>query len=178
MDLQKLVSHVWQFEAEAHKLLASHESSRSRVVVLSETYKQLGRLNIIQDDLMRQALRCVEHELFRAAHVMAWAAFIDHYEEKLAADGLDTVGKVRAKWPIDSLEDLRESVSEFQLIAVGRDVGLLTKNDVKALHGMLNKRNECAHPSEYYPGLNDTLGFISELFQRIAKLDGRDLKST
>lgn len=178
MDLQRLVSQVRLFEAEAHSLLATHESSRSRVVVLSETYDQLGRLNIVQDDLMRQALRCVEHELFRAAHVMAWAAFIDHYEEKLAADGLAAVGKARTRWPIGSLDDLRESVSEFQLIAVGRDVGLLTKNDVKALHGMLNKRNECAHPSEYFPGLNDTLGFISELFQRIDKLDGRDLRST
>jgi hypothetical protein len=38
---------------------------------------------------------------------------------------------------------------------------------MKALHGLLNRRNECAHPSEYFPDLNQTLGYVSELFSRI-----------
>lgn len=173
MDLRRVVDAARAFEAEAHAVFSPHETSSSRVVILSETYEALGLLAIPQDDLMRQALRCVENGLYRAAHVMAWAAFIDYYENKLAADGLKALSAEYPKWPTSSLEDLRESISEFQLIEAGRKVGVLTKNDVKALHGLLNKRNECAHPSDYFPELNETLGYISELFQRIRKLGSR-----
>lgn len=49
-------------------------------------------------------------------------------------------------------------------------IGLLNKNTVKNLKGLLAKRNECAHPSVYKPGLNDTLGYIDELLKRIELL--------
>lgn len=107
---------------------------------------------------------------------MAWAAFIDHFEEQLAADGLNAVAVARPKWPTTGIEELRETVPEHQIIEVGRYVGLLTKNDVKALLGLLNKRNECAHPSTYDPALNETLGYVSELLRRIEKLASRSLK--
>lgn len=178
MDLQRLARSVRSFESEAHSIFATHEVASSRIVVLTQTYERLRLLNLSQDSLMRQALGCVEHGLYRAAHVMAWAAFIDHYEERLVADGLVAVAAARPKWPTTGIEELRESVPEHQLIEVGRLVGLLTKNDVKALHGLLNKRNECAHPSAYSPALNETLGYISELLQRIEKLGRRSLKSS
>jgi hypothetical protein len=66
-------------------------------------------------------------------------------------------------------------VSEFQLIEASRDLGLAGKNEMKGLHGLLNKRNECAHPSNYYPGLNDTLGFISEVLMRIKNLQPKSV---
>ena len=72
------------FEEAAHKILGEHESAPSRIVILDKTYSDLQALSIQQDDLFRQALRCIESELFRAAHVMAWAAFMDFLEEKLA----------------------------------------------------------------------------------------------
>ena len=46
---------------------------------------------------------------------------------------------------------------------------------MKALHGLLNKRNECVHPSDYYPDVNETLGFISELFTRAETLQKRSI---
>ncbi len=46
---------------------------------------------------------------------------------------------------------------------------------MKALHGLLNKRNECAHPEDYYPSLNDTLGYLDEIFKRIGMLQSRTL---
>lgn len=64
MDLKRLTEAVRAFEAEAHAIFGAHEAAPSRVVVLSETYEQLGLLDIPQDELMRQALRCVENELF------------------------------------------------------------------------------------------------------------------
>ena len=43
------------------------------------------------------------------------------------------------------------------------------------LHGLLTRRNECAHPSTYLPGLNETLGYIAETLNRIEYLQPRSL---
>ncbi len=49
------------------------------------------------------------------------------------------------------------------------------KNEARALHGLLQRRNECAHSTDYYPGLNETLGYLAELFQRVTLLQPRTL---
>ena len=173
--LAKLVARARAFEKEAHGILAIHEAAPSRVILLEDTYHQLSHLSIRQDDLLRQALRCIENELFRAAHVMAWAGFVDFLEEKLASDGLKKVRQKRPNWDVKSVEELRESVPEYQLIEVSRDVGLCTRIQTKALLGLLNMRNECAHLSDYYPDLNDTFGYVSELLKRIGMLQPKRL---
>ena len=152
------------------RILAVHETAPSRIVLLEDTYKRLGTLSLRQDELVRQALRCIENELFRAAHVMAWAGFMDFVEEKLSSDGLKKLHALRPAWKASSVEELRESVVEYQLIEAARDLGLCTKTEGKALHGLLNKRNECAHPSNYFPSLNESLGYVSEVLQRIGQM--------
>ncbi len=164
------VAKAIAFQKEAHQILGGHEESPSRIIHLKKSYEDIGSLSIQQDDLFRQALRCCEHELYRAAHVMAWAAFMDFLEEKISSDGFRKLHAAYPKWRFNTIDDLREGVSEYQLIEATRKIGLCGKNQMKALHGLLNKRNECAHPSGLYPGLNETLGFISELFQRILQL--------
>lgn len=173
--LAKYIAKASAFEKEAHEILSIHEAAPSRVVLLENTHRQLSGLSIGQDDLFRQALRCIENELFRAAHVMAWAGFADFLEEKLASDGLKKVRQKRPKWNVNTIEQLRENVPEYQLIEVSRDVGLCTKTQTKALLGLLNKRNECAHPSDYHPDLNETLGYVSELLERIRTLRTKQL---
>jgi hypothetical protein len=163
------------FRKEAHAILATHEAARSRVFVLEDSYKTLTGLSLKQDDLLRQALRCAETTLFRAAHVMAWAGLMDFLEEKLESDGLVKLRKARPKWLGADIREIAESIPERQLVEVTVDVGLCTKNDVKALVGLLNKRNECAHPTAYYPQLNETVGYIAEVLQRIKGLQSRKL---
>jgi ribosomal protein S18 len=171
--LYSVVKRTRAFERYAHEILSRAESSLSRVITLEDSYKRLTGLSIKQDELFRQALRCTEHGLFRAAHVMAWAGFMDFVEEKLSARKMRKLKSVRPNWNYATMDELREYVSEYQIIDVCKDIGLCRKNEVKALHGLLNKRNECAHPSEFYPLLNETLGFISELMQRIQNLKPR-----
>ena len=48
-----------------------------------------------------------------------------------------------------------------------------TKKEMKAFHGLLAKRNECAHPTSFYPGLNESLGYVSELLKRIETLQAK-----
>jgi len=173
--LAELIAKARAFEREAHQILSIHEAARSRVVLLGDTYDQLSKLSIRQDALFQQALRCIENKLFRAAHVMAWAGFVDFLEEKLAADGLKKVWQQRPKWKGKTIEELREIVPEHQLVEVSRDVRLCTKTQTKVLLGLLNKRNECAHPSDYDPDLNETLGYVSELLKRIRTLQTKQL---
>jgi hypothetical protein len=171
MGSYDVVARVREFERKAHSILARHESSKSRVVELSETYGQLSGLSLQQDDLFRQALRCAEQGLYRASHVMAWAAFMDFLERRLAADELKKLHATYPKWAkFKSIEDLREEIAEYAITEATRKVGLCKKTEVKALQGLLNKRNECAHPSSYYPGLNDTLGYVSEILNRVQHL--------
>jgi len=179
IDLQAIV-HPWvlrsqSFVGEAHDILGVHESSPSRVVLLDKTYQKLTALSVAQDDLFRQALRCAESELFRAAHVMGWAAFMDFLEDKICEDGLVKLKAVRPNWTAKAKEDLRESVNEYQLIDAAKELGLCTKTQGKALHGLLNKRNECAHPSHVFPELNETLGYLSELLARVGQIQPKNL---
>jgi hypothetical protein len=64
---------------------------------------------------------------------------------------------------------------EFQLIQAAKKLGLCSNTEMKALHGMLNKRNECAHPNDFFPDMNITLGYISELLTRVATLQTKTL---
>lgn len=170
-----LLERTRAFEAEAHEILGSHERAPSRIYLLDKTYEDLEHLTLKQDDLFRQAIRCVEHELFRAAHVLAWAAFMDFLQEKLAEDGLRRLGQEYPKWNTSSIEELREEVPEYQLIEAARKLGLCRKSQMKALKGLLNRRNECAHPSDYYPGYNETLGYISEVLNRVRLLQPKSI---
>lgn len=168
--LQDLLTRAHAFENEAHRILARHEATVSRIITVEDTYRTLTGLSLHQDKLFREALRCVENQLFEATHVMAWAGFMDYLEEKMIAEYLTDIKTVRSKWSISSKEDLREQATEHQLITVCREVKLFSRNEEKAFLGLLNTRNECAHPSSYSPTLNETLGFISQLLNRINTL--------
>lgn len=176
-DLEKFSRNAAAFEAAAHQLFSSFDSSPSRIIELVEARKQLTILSLRQGDLLEEALRAIEVELFRPAIVMAWAAFMDFIEDKLASDNLQAVHTKRpglAKFA--TTDDLKENVTEHQLIEVANDVKVITKAEKKALHGLLSKRNECAHPTGYKPTLNEALGFVAELLNRVPTIDQRSPK--
>jgi hypothetical protein len=175
--LEDELQHFWkqlnEFKKSADALLASHEASKSRTITIEETYETLHKLSIKQDELIKQSLRCIENALYRAAHVLCWAALMDYVEEELGKDSFRTLNSVRPVWKVKSLEDLRDIGSDFQIIDALRDCGRCSKTEEKALKGLLNKRNECAHPTDYFPDLNQTLGYLSETLNRIATFQKR-----
>jgi len=172
-DLLELAARAKKFSEDAHRIFSVHETSLSRLISLEKSYKSLEALGAAQDELFIEALKCIESKLYRPAHVMAWAAFMDFMEEQLAADNFAKLRKIRPKWNFKSLDDLREVTPEAQLIDAYREIGFCTKNEAKALHGLLNKRNECAHPSHFRPDLNEALGYVSELLKRLKTLRSR-----
>lgn len=159
------------YRSEAQRVLIKYDGSPSRIITLDATRKQLKDLSVRQDELFHQGLKCIEHGIYRAAHVMAWAAFIDYLEEKLASDGLIKVKAERPDWSkYMSIEDIRENTTEFAIIEIAKRVNLLSKAEMKTLHGLLSLRNECAHPTGHNPGLNESLGYVAQLLNRIKAL--------
>jgi len=161
------ITKIKSFVSESHQIFGKHEQSKSRIIILDDTYKKLFNLKIEQNDLFKQSFRCTELGLYRAAHVMGWAAFMDFLEELICSDGLVKLKIQYPNWNVNNIVDLRETINEYQIIEASKKIGIYSKTEKKALHGLLNKRNECAHPSNFYPGLNETLGYLSELLNRI-----------
>jgi hypothetical protein len=170
MSIADLCRRVSSFESAAHKILGLSEAAPSRIIQLTDTYARLTALSVKQDDMLRQALRCIEVAVFRGAHVLAWAALADYLQEYAARDGFVALNKARPNWRIGSLDDLREGQTEHGLIEAMKAAGQITKGQQKAFLGLLNRRNECAHPSDYYPDLNQSLGYIAEILGRLAAL--------
>jgi len=165
--LRSVFHRVNSFLDEAHKILSVHETAPSRAVLLDESYKELQRLSLQQDELLRQALRCVENQLFRASHILAWIALIDLIENTLASDGFKKLNSKREKWNISSIDELRENIPEFQIIEACKDVKLASRSEMRIFHGFLGKRNLCAHPSDFFPDYNQTLGYIADILSTI-----------
>lgn len=174
---RSIIERAAIFEAEAHALLESYEDAHtSRVIKLGDVLDRLTALNLRQENLFRQSLRCAQNEIYLAAHVMAWAALMDLYEEKVASDGLSKLHAQYPKWQVHtSLADVRESIREYQLIEAGKKIGLLTNGEMKSLHGHLHTRNQAAHPTGFDPGINETLGYIESLIKLSATVEAKSL---
>jgi hypothetical protein len=167
--IDAILARVAALESEAQEALAGHEDALARVLTLQGSFARLAGLSLDQDQLFREALRAVEHRLFRAAHVLAWAGFIDYFHNFLIPGHAAALTAARPAWNLHSVDDLRD-YADFQVIEAAKAAGIYKNTMMKALHGLLNRRNECAHPSDHAPDLNQTLGYISELFSRVEQL--------
>ena len=173
MMLEDVLRRANAFRKEAHRILSVHEAAPSRAVLLDETYKELQGLSLQQDELLRQALRCVENKLYRASHILAWTALMDLVENVLASDSFNKLSSVRKNWNISTLDELRENFPEFQIIEACKDLKLASKSEMRILHGFLSKRNLCAHPCDFFPDYNQTLGYISDILSMIRTIQKR-----
>jgi hypothetical protein len=100
---------------------------------------------------------------------------MDVFDQNLASDGLAAVAAAYPKWKTNTLEDLREDVNEFSRIDAGKKIGLLTKGQHKTMHGYLHTRNQAAHPTDFDPGINETLGYIEALLKLVAVIEAKSL---
>jgi len=164
------------FEEEALRILSKYDLSKPRVISLSATRKKLFQLTLKQQNLFDQAIRCAEFALSRSSIVMAWAGFIDYFEQKIAEDKLQKVYLARPNWQkYTSIEDIVDNIPEYQILEVGKEIGLIRKAEFKSLRGLLSSRNECAHPGTHAPSVNEAIGYISDLLQRIEALSTRSI---
>ncbi|MHC1753115.1 hypothetical protein [Humidesulfovibrio sp.] len=162
------------FETEARRVLAGHETSHDRVITLQKTQSLLLGLTLTQEEVFSESIECVKRGLYRPAIVMAWAAFMDFLEEELIANKLSELHAAYPKWcKITSAQDLREEEKDSNIIEVAAKLKFLQRDERKVLQGHLAKRNESAHPSQYRPGLNEALGYVDELLKRVGSIKNR-----
>lgn len=169
MNIEQLYSSVLDFQKKGNFILSRYESSTSRTITIDSSYKRLSKLSLRQEELFQEAFKCVEHGVFRSAIVLAWASFIDFLGDKIGEDNFNNLN-AKKTWNISNTDDLREKASDSMIIECAMEIKLINKTTTKSLRGLLAKRNECGHPSDYKPGLNDTLGYIDELLKRIELL--------
>jgi hypothetical protein len=160
---------IHRLDVEIQSILSTYESSPQRVITLEKSYADLKDLSLDQDELFREALRAVEQGLYRAAHVLAWAGFMDWLHHLFADHHLKAVQEALPKWKVKKAEDFREH-SDFQVIEAGKSAKIYVDSTKRSLHGNLDRRNECAHPSDYFPDLNMALGYITDLLNRTERL--------
>ena len=169
MNFEQLYSSVLDFQKRENHILSKYESSTSRIITIDSSYKRLSKLSLRQEELFQEAFKCIELGVFRSAIVLAWASFIDFLGDKIGEDNFSKLN-VKKNWNISNTDDLREKASDSVIIESALEIKLINKNTAKSLRGLLAKRNECGHPSDYKPGLNDTLGYIDEILKRIELL--------
>lgn len=153
-----------KFKKDAEKILSLHESSKTRSIKIEETYKKLKFLSERQQQSLGESLRCIENELYRASHVLAWSAYVDYLEELL----------LKKAFPGKDETWLRENYTDHRIIEQGRVNGLIGKQEETSIKGLLSVRNECAHPTDFFPDLNESLGYVSAIISRIQGLNNRN----
>ena len=172
-ELRKALIATRAFHAEASRLLGSNEQSiTSRAYNAHDALQAVGRLKLSQSDLLKQAIRCVESELYRAAFVMAWTPVADLLLELAVKESALVLAK-RTRWSYTDKTSLSETVGDHAIIEALKEVSILTKGEMKSLHGLLHRRNECAHPSSYFPGPNEALGYIDEAMKFCTLLNSK-----
>jgi len=160
------------FNQDAHQILGIHEgASKSRVIVLRrDSYKRLQKLSIKQQALFEESLGCAEAGHFRSAIILAWVGFMSFVLDKVDAHGLQNLAKQGSSWNHKTIEEVSEKHADYRIFEALRDTGLFTGKETTAFHGLLSRRNECAHPSSHTPDANQALGYISEIFSRIEQV--------
>lgn len=151
-----------------HVRIASQaQSSRSRAASVEVTLRSIQALSTRQADLLKEAALAASYGLHRPAHVAGFAALVDALHQRVDRLGqLSAVATVRPKWKLGSTDDLQE-YSDFQVGDACKEAGVITRNHAKSFHGLLHRRNQCAHPTGYAPGLDETLGFLTEALNLI-----------
>ena len=152
-----LFNSVYNINLEVNNILSKVEDSKSRIITVETSLQKLQKLSIKQENLFREALKCIEYKLFKAAYVLSWSAFIDFLTDSYI-------------YNIDSKEthpDIRIKFSDYELIEELRAKKIIDKNCENKLKDLRRSRNEYAHPSDFEPDLNETLGYVSTIFSRI-----------
>lgn len=160
------IVRVDKARAAAHQALSLHESAASRVVLLENLSKSLSGAPVDVQDYFREAICCLENELFRPAVIMAWAGCFHLLSEYLFSKHEGEIRSLRPKWVFKDLGELKESTAESHILIVAKDVKFITKAQLRILDGQLSERNQCAHPTLYRPSMNSAIGYVDVMIRQ------------
>lgn len=162
---------VWATRAScarraAHIALSQHESSVSRVILLEDLTKRLLGTPVDVRDYFTEAIFCLEHKLYRAGIVLAWAGHFNVFAETCFEKHEADIRAARPTWKFQNLAELKEVVTENAFLTVAKDVKFITKPQLRILDGQLSTRNQCAHPTLYRPSMNEAIGYVDNMIRQ------------
>jgi len=166
MELEDWTARVSKARHAAHRALAKHESSASRVVLLEDLTKNLSGTPVDVQDYFSEAISCLENELYRSGIVLAWAGHYHVFSEICYQKHEADIRTARTKWTFKDLAELKESVAESHFLIVAKDVKFTTRAQLRILDGQLSQRNQCAHPTLYRPSMNAAIGYVDDMIRQ------------
>lgn len=155
-------SKLLAFRDDVSGLLAnSDEAVASRAYNAHDALERVSKLSFEQADSLKQAVRSVEAGLNKAAFVLSWIALADLMLE-VAVAKIAEVKLARPKWKYTDKTSLAEDHGDYAIAQALKEAGVISKSEMKTLHGLLHRRNQCAHRSDVFPTANEALGFVDE----------------
>lgn len=159
--LRTVLGDLANLEAAHGAVLGAVQTSKARAATVEATLRAIGKLPLIQQELLTEAAQAVRAGLYRSATVAAFAAVTDALHQRIERNGALATIAAAKKWTLTTVEDLREQ-TDHTVAEAARDASVITKAEMKTFHGLLHRRNQSAHPSGARPTVDEALGFISE----------------
>jgi hypothetical protein len=156
-------------QRKLHEILAAHEHSSSRVVILEDLLTNLTGLPADVHDYFRESCSCLEYNLLRSSVVLSWAGFSHVFAECLMNRHEAALRSARPNWSFADISELKENYVEHQILEAGKAVGMVRKQELRIFQGQLAMRNQCAHPTLYRPTMNSALGFVDDMINQAIK---------
>lgn len=166
MDLEEVFHRANAAKRAANEILAAHELSPSRIIHLEDLLKRLSGEPVDVQVYFKEAIKCLELELYRPAIVMSWAGFFHCFMEAFFQKHEQKIRDKRGNWSFHDVSELKEATSESQLIETAKIIRFINKADARVLDGYLSKRNQCAHPTLYKPNMNEAIGYVDVMISR------------
>lgn len=163
----KYVVAADNFRKDAIELFAPFSGSPTKVLKLENSIRSLSA-SAPQREMVMQAARAAENQVYRGSIVLAWAAVIDAVQNYIfnSDSNRNAFFSCNGRNEI-SLEIYRERFGERDSLDVAKKAGLINKQTHKELVAMLDERNACAHPSDRWPTINEATGFIDKTVRHI-----------
>lgn len=166
MDVKYWHQRAVATKSAAHKILSAHELSPSRIIHLEGLLKRLSGTPVDVQDYFHEAITCLEQELYRASIVMSWAGHFNVFTESLVQKYEADIRSKRPKWKFRDAAELKESISEFQIIEIGKVVNFINRAQYRIFDGQLSLRNQCAHPTMFKPSMNSAIGYVDDMISQ------------
>lgn len=122
---------------------------------------------------VEEAVVCVEAGALRAGIVFLWAGVTRTLQNRILQFGVDPCNAALLKH--DPKSRLIRRVDDFQyvkekiLLQVAQELGILDKSEKGVLETCLDLRNQCGHPSAYWPGQQKALAFVEDVMNIVWK---------
>ena len=132
----------------------------------SQVLHEVAALSAMSSAEFGTAHHALEQKLLRPAHVAAWNGYVALALMRMANDDFEALRRVRPNWAVTSVEDLAMRTPGRTLIDLLVELSLVDADQEFALAELLQRRNDCAHPTSFVPTRAQTADYLDDILDR------------